>query len=95
MNIAQEIERLRVTVPHHPNSPTLPRDERMIALYRTHSLKEVSEIMGCHLETVRYTLKKNGIPLRPRGKNMRPHSGHTLGMTWHKRHNHKIDCGAV
>jgi hypothetical protein len=70
MNIVQEIERLRVVMPHRPNSLTANRPQRMIDLYATHSLKEVSEIMGCHLETVRYWLKKRGVEIRPQGKNI-------------------------
>jgi hypothetical protein len=88
MNIAQEIEQLRVMVPRRPNAPTVRRVERMIELYSTHSLKEVSEIMGCHLETVRYWLKKRGVEIRPQGKNIHER----WGM---KYRSHKIDCSAV
>jgi hypothetical protein len=86
MNIVEEIERLRVVVPRQPVMVSAgPRDQRAIELYRDRSLKDVGAILNCDPETVRKILIRHGVEIRPASKNMRPHSGHNIGLTWRRK----------
>jgi len=72
-NILSEIERLKVKLPVR-EKPT-PEEEQIISLYGKLSLKQVAQIMGCHLETIRRKLKKFGVERRPAHKNIHSQAG--------------------
>lgn len=80
MSVAQEIERLKVSIPT-ARRPTESLEQVIIRLYTMpkNSLRTVAEAADCSIETVRRVLLRHGIARNPPHTNLQPHSGHTRG----------------